>query len=408
VQLLAGAQDVMVSSPGRNHSHQTALALYAAGRLAGYWSGIPARPSRFPAPFKAIKHRLGRYTDVDLPKDKCHTFMVLPAVGAMLGLAGAQGGKLYHQALYAFDFWLSRAVRRLRPTAVLCAENSALRTFETARSLGIFRILDAASYHHTFQERFLPTDDSVHFRRRVNRRKDREVEMADLIITASARARRSYVDAGVDCSKVVSVPVGVDIGLFSYHPLTARCSREPVNFIFVGRATVAKGANLLCQALERLGQCGLDYRLTIVGDIYPEVAASVARLGDRVEHVARVEQPALVGLLRKADCMVVPSLFDSFAMVVAEALAIGRPVIVSDNVGASEFVEPGASGWVVPTGDVDRLTDRLRWCIENPDQLRQMGAAARRAGERCSWDRYRRALVSVIDRHVVTSVARHA
>ena len=58
-------QDVIVSNPGRNHSHQTALALQAAGRLAGYWSGIPSRPSTFPAPFKAIARRLRRYADVD-------------------------------------------------------------------------------------------------------------------------------------------------------------------------------------------------------------------------------------------------------------------------------------------------------------------------------------------------------
>ena len=50
------------------------------------------------------------------------------------------------------------------------------------------------------------------------------------------------IDAGVDESKVVSVPVGVDTELFSYDPLTACGSKKPVNFIFVGRATAVKVA----------------------------------------------------------------------------------------------------------------------------------------------------------------------
>jgi glycosyltransferase involved in cell wall biosynthesis len=405
----AEPQDVIVSNPGRNHSHQTALALQASGRLAGYWSGIPARPSAFPAPLKAIGRRLRRYADVDLPAAKCHTFMALPAIDAMAAPLGARGRDLHHLALRIFDLWLSRAVRRDRPAAVLCAENAALRTFEVARQLGVFRILDAADYHHSFQERFLPDDaDSASFRRKVNDRKDREVEMADLIITASALARRSYVDAGVDEARVVSVPVGVDVGLFSYDPTVLRPQDEPVNFVFVGRATIVKGVDLLCQALDRLVASGLDFRLTMVGDIYPEVAALVARLGERVDYVGRVGQAALVDRLRKADCMVVPSRFDSFAMVVAEALAVGRPVIVSDNVGASEFVEEGVSGWIVPAGDVGVLTDRLRWCVEHPQLLRQMAAAARSDGERCSWDRYRRSVAAAVDRHLVPSIARPA
>ena len=334
--------------------------------------------------------------------------MALPVIDAMAAPLGARGRGLHHLALRTFDLWLSRIVRRDRPAAVLCAENAALRSFEVARQLGVFRILDAADYHHSFQERFLPNDDSAAFRRKVNDRKDREVEMADLIITASALARRSYIDAGVDEARVVSVPVGVDIGLFSYDPAVALPSKRPVNFVFVGRATVVKGVDLLCQALERLAASGLDYRLTMIGDIYPEVAALVAQLGDRVEYVGRVGQAALVERLRKADCMVVPSRFNSFAMVVAEALAVGRPVIVSDNVGASEFVEEGVSGWIVPAGNVDVLADRLRWCIDHPHLLRQMAAAARRDGERCSWDRYRQSLVSAIDHHVVPLAARHA
>ena len=62
-----GAARILVTHPGRQHSHREAIALARAGRLAGYWSGAPslARHGRFVP--RALWRRLVRYEAIDLP-----------------------------------------------------------------------------------------------------------------------------------------------------------------------------------------------------------------------------------------------------------------------------------------------------------------------------------------------------
>jgi glycosyltransferase involved in cell wall biosynthesis len=108
-------------------------------------------------------------------------------------------------------------------------------------------------------------------------------------------------------------------------------------------------------------------------------------------------QPELVNHYRDADCLVLPSRFDSFGMVVAEALACGLPVIVSDMVGAKSLVVEGENGWIVPVGDVEALARRMRWCVEHRPALAEMRINAARSAQRASWPHYHQRLIATLD-----------
>jgi glycosyltransferase involved in cell wall biosynthesis len=79
--------------------------------------------------------------------------------------------------------------------------------------------------------------------------------------------------------------------------------------------------------------------------------------------------------LRRADVYVHPSYQDGFAYAVAEAIACGVPVIVTEDTGAKERVVEGVNGWVVPTGSVAAIYSRL-------EQL--AGAEARSKAATCA------------------------
>ena len=68
----------------------------------------------------------------------------------------------------------------------------------------------------------------------------------------------------------------------------------------------------------------------------------------------------LAAEMPRPDVLVVPSFFDSFGMVVAEAMACGLPVVVTQNVGAKEMISPGVNGLIVPAGDAGALADAMR------------------------------------------------
>ncbi|MEK6280879.1 MAG: glycosyltransferase family 4 protein [Acidobacteriota bacterium] len=83
-----------------------------------------------------------------------------------------------------------------------------------------------------------------------------------------------------------------------------------------------------------------------------------------------------------ADAFVFPTTYDSFGMVVLEAMASGLPVFSSDQAGAAELIEPGKDGFVVPLNEwVGETAERLR----NRRQLHEVGRVAEQSARRHDW-----------------------
>ena len=68
-------------------------------------------------------------------------------------------------------------------------------------------------------------------------------------------------------------------------------------------------------------------------------------------------------------------------MSVMEAEAIGREVITTNVVGCKDTVIDGYNGFVVPYGDHEKMTEKIIWCIENPEKVEEMGRNARKYAE---------------------------
>jgi glycosyltransferase involved in cell wall biosynthesis len=81
--------------------------------------------------------------------------------------------------------------------------------------------------------------------------------------------------------------------------------------------------------------------------------------------------------MREADVFVLPSLEDSFGLVVLEAMATALPVVVTDHVGASEVIDSGVTGVVVPAGDEAEMKSAIRRLADDPELRVRVGRAAR-------------------------------
>jgi glycosyltransferase involved in cell wall biosynthesis len=385
---------ILVTHPGRQHSHELARALHECDRLTGYWTGVPAADPSTKGPVYQLLSQISPQRTTDLPADVVRHHYVMPlarrAAGLVFGPSRVKA--LRHRAAAGFDAW---AARRLRPDldAVVAYENAARNTFRAARERDITTILDAASFHHTWQDAFHEPVESDTAHARINRRKDEEIDLADHILTVSEFARESYVDAGVPPEQVTSVPMGADLSAFTPEGNKGPDASGPFTFLFVGHAGRRKGVDVLLRASERLQRSGYAHRLQFAGganeNIFDDTEAPVERLG-------YLNRSDLSTAFRRADALVLPSRHDSFGRVVVEAMATGLPVLLSAHVGAKEILEEGETGWVVSAEDVDALADHMRWCIEHPRQVRAMQDACVETAQDYSWAAYRERVVDVI------------
>jgi glycosyltransferase involved in cell wall biosynthesis len=370
---------VLITHPGRQHSHQAALALESAGRLAGYWSGVPAveaQTRRVPA---FLRRRLDRYAPVPLDPRRTRWFPWAPA----LRRVGPWSDFL---ACRLFDRWAAGRLPDADATAVMACEISARTTFRRARRLGLTTLLDAPSIHHAAQDRLHGTTDSPSLHRRIVRIKDEEIALADHILTVSELARGTYLDAGVPPEKVHAVPLGADLDLFS--PGEEKKTGD-LTFLFAGATIRRKGFDLLLDAFDR---AGLAARLRIVGSRGDLGHLLDSRQDGRITFLGPRPQSELAMELRRADLLVLPSRNDSYAMVVAEALASGLAVLISEMVGARDLVTEGKTGWIVPVEDAAALALRMAWCAGHPEAVRAMGPDCRQAAGGATWPAYHQRL----------------
>lgn len=383
------ARSVLVLHPTLQHSYQLALALHEKNLLCAFWSGVPIASPRERLPAWMPKKYRQKVKRVDIPAElRTHPIrfqVCMRAADILPESLWSTPGELPHRIFHWFDAWAAPRVARLKPKVVIAYENSAYRTFAAAKNVGAFCVLDAASLHHSAGADRFETPPG-RFDVEVNRRKDAETEMADLILTCSPLAAESYIGHGVPASKVQPLLLGAELP----ENLPRRLPRRgPPRFLFAGILMRRKSVDLILSAFKRLADEGFAYELQLVGNVADSKLLDQARATPSTTYRSGVAQRDLYALMVEADCLLLPSRFDSFGMVVAESMACGTPAIVSTRTGAKAIIEglPG-SGWIVEP-DADALYALLRRLLLDSSQLQQARPLAQRAAESYTWQAYR-------------------
>jgi glycosyltransferase involved in cell wall biosynthesis len=161
--------------------------------------------------------------------------------------------------------------------------------------------------------------------------------------------------------------------------------------VYVGRTAAAKGMGTLARAFARLASEEVAVRLLIIGgavegerDAYSEERFLAEVGGEAAERVVwEGFKERVAPFIAAADLLVLPSRREGFGMSLAEAAALGRPVVATATRGARAVVEPGVTGLLVPVDDAGALVDALTRLLRDSGLASRMGAAARvRAAER--------------------------
>jgi len=225
---------------------------------------------------------------------------------------------------------------------------------------------------------------------------ERFLKSAARNIATSEMEQQELLDAGFLREKVMVRYNGVDSDLPAHLPQrgTFRSkwnvpANEPL-VLFLSRLIPRKGADVLIEAFANA--CPGTGRLVIAGPegesgYVTQLKACASRCGvaDRVVFTGPVYDEDKKSLFADADVFALPSRYENFANVAAEAMACGVPVILSQGCGISALVDQEKSGLVVAV-DVDAVSNAIRAVLSDVALYAKLREGCKRLTAQLDWE----------------------
>jgi glycosyltransferase involved in cell wall biosynthesis len=207
----------------------------------------------------------------------------------------------------------------------------------------------------------------------------RTIRSYTLLCTKSKAAAEAWCrHTKIPSSRFHYVWNGVDLNRFvNGERKAARVLTEEFRLVSLGRLHPIKGYRYLIEAMRLLKDRRVTLRIGGGGEEEDELRRLVQQYGlqKQIELCGNVEDP--VSVMRHADCFVLPSLSESFGSAVAEAMAVGLPVITSDAISLPEINIHGVTGLVAPAANAPALAEAIRTLADHPEECARMGQAGR-------------------------------
>lgn len=289
-----------------------------------------------------------------------------------------------------------------QPTIVQAASNyrNALPALMAARRLGlpfIYEVrglweLTAASRKSGWE-----TTERFRFERDMERYVASE---ADVVLTLTRALAAELVEGGVAEDKIRLLPNAVDPDHFTPAPrdealAAALGLQDSFTLVYAGSLTVYEGLDDLIEAIGLLRQEGIPASLVVIGDgvVRPalEQLARARGLQGAVQFLGRMRPDEIFGYLSLAHAVALPRKAYRVCKIVSplkpfEAMAMAKPVILTDLPVLREIVQDGHTGLICQSENPHDLAQALRRLAENPVLCRTLGEAARRwVVEERSW-----------------------
>jgi len=222
-------------------------------------------------------------------------------------------------------------------------------------------------------------------------------EASKIIVTSKSMLNEITNTFKIPNDKISIIPNGIDISEFNIQVNPFEIKRnigigeDKKLVLFVGRITSQKGVTYLIQAVPKILASHPDARFVIVGDGWElgtikNMIYSMG-LGEYVKTLGFLPDHTVKSLMKAADVMVVPSIYEPFGIVALEAMASGTPLVASDVGGLSELVEHGKTGLKIYPANPDSIAWGINTILSNPQWARTMAQNALAiVKEKYSWE----------------------
>ena len=379
---------VVLSVPGRFHLFNLAQQLLRRDYLLQLITSYP-------------KFEVQKY---GIPPNKVSSLLIKEVLERSWRHLPAFVQRLYNPqyAIYQSFDQLAKSRLNLSADLVVGSSSAFLETLRQARRAGAVTIVDRGSSHIVHQANLLRDEYALwHLtpgalqvpHQRVIEKELLEYEEADFIAIPSRFVLQSFVDRGVSEEKLVHIPYGVDLTEFKQAP-----KRDGVfRVVYAGHMSLRKGLPYLLQAFSELALPNSE--LLLVGAATPEIDPFFRRYAGAFTWLDHVPQPRLHDYYSQGSVFVMASIEEGLAVVQAQAMACGLPVICTSNTGGADIVRDGVDGFVIPIRDVEAIKERLLYLYDHAEEREAMGQSAKdHVARRFTWDGYGERMVAFYEK----------
>jgi len=209
----------------------------------------------------------------------------------------------------------------------------------------------------------------------------------DMFLPISDYWKEKLIRLGCNKKKIILHHMGINLEKFKFSERRKQPG-EPIKILTIGRLVEKKGHKYAIQAIAKIIKKYKNIEYIIAGDgpFRSKLEDLILELGIKsyIKFLGAVEENEVLKLYQQSHIFILPSATASdgnqegIPVVLMEAQVTGLPIISTYHTGIPEVVVDGKSGFLVPEGDVDTLTDKLKYLIEHPEIWPYMGQYGRK------------------------------
>ena len=203
----------------------------------------------------------------------------------------------------------------------------------------------------------------------ITRRMNESIKMADYVGAISSFQKQTYIDEGVDESKMFLSFLGVDTSVF----FPKKIKKDKFIVVCIGNNFVRKGMKYLTDAFNSLKLDNSE--LWFVGNNQRDVAERIAKIEKNNIFIGSVNEFKLPDLYNQSSIFCLPTLEEGLGAVILQAMACELPIITSPY--AKDLVTDGQEGFIITPRNTSLISEKIKYFYDNPNKIVEMGTKAR-------------------------------
>ena len=274
----------------------------------------------------------------------------------------------------------------------------SLNSFLKAKNSKCIKILERGSTHIQYQKDILKEEYNIHGLRPeipsdyIVAKEKLEYDLADYISVPTEFVKKTFINNGIDKSKIIKIPYGVNLKDFKQSRNKAvinRLDNKTFRIIYVGNSSVRKGIIYLIKSFIELNLQNSE--LLIIGNIDEDIKPIINLYlkNEKIKYIKAQKQNELYNFYNQSSLFVTCSIEEGLSMVQLQAMSCGLPVICTSNSGGDEIIDNNINGFILPIRDMKALKKKIILLYRDQKLCKKMGKEAKmKVTKHYSWENY--------------------